>query len=137
MRKGKRTFASRKRKIAGLCALVLAGVIGVGAYAFTAQNTVEDQHAGSGVGTVTGFVITHVDPTINAKGEVTKVTFKIAPEPTEASAYYSEATDLGQKPFEACTKAGVEEWNCKYATALTAKEFELMTEFYVTADVKA
>ena len=43
MRKGKRTFASRKRKIAGLCALVLAGVIGVGAYAFTASNTVKAQ----------------------------------------------------------------------------------------------
>jgi hypothetical protein len=55
MRKGKRTFASRKRKIAGLCALVLAGVIGVGAYAFTASNTVKAQTAGAGAEAVTGY----------------------------------------------------------------------------------
>jgi hypothetical protein len=57
MRKGKRTFASRKRKIAGLCALVLAGVIGVGAYAFTASNTVTPHYAGGGAATVTGYKV--------------------------------------------------------------------------------
>jgi hypothetical protein len=57
MRKGKRTFASRKRKIAGLCALVLAGVIGVGAYAFTASNTVTPHYAGGGAAGVTGYKI--------------------------------------------------------------------------------
>ncbi len=55
MRKGKRTFASRKRKIAGLCAFVLAGVIGVGAYAFTASNEVKAQTAGAGAEAVTGY----------------------------------------------------------------------------------
>ena len=58
MRKGKRTFASRKRKIAGLCALVLAGVIGVGAYAFTASNTIPEQAAGGGANSVTGYTET-------------------------------------------------------------------------------
>jgi hypothetical protein len=57
MRKGKRTFASRKRKIAGLCALVLAGVVGVGAYAFTASNEVKPHYAGGGAATVTGYKV--------------------------------------------------------------------------------
>ncbi len=55
MRIGKRSFASRKRKIAGLCAFVLAGVIGVGAYAFTAANTVKAQTAGAGAHVVGGY----------------------------------------------------------------------------------
>ena len=58
MRKGKRTFASRKRKIAGLCAFVLAGLMGLGAYAFTASNTVPAQAAGGGAAAVSGYTET-------------------------------------------------------------------------------
>jgi len=76
MRKGKRTFASRKRKIAGLCAFVLAGVIGVGAYAFTASNTVPAQAAGGGQAVVSGYTESGVSYTWNAEGiDITKVHF--------------------------------------------------------------
>jgi hypothetical protein len=76
MRKGKRTFASRKRKIAGLCALVLAGVIGVGAYAFTASNTIPAQTAGGGTNEVTGYVETGASYTWSVNDEfVTGVEF--------------------------------------------------------------
>jgi hypothetical protein len=61
MRKGKRTFASRKRKIAGLLAFVLAGAIGVGAYAFTAQNTIKSEIAGVGSNTLTSYEVTGND----------------------------------------------------------------------------
>ncbi|MGO9321238.1 MAG: hypothetical protein ACLQBY_10620 [Solirubrobacteraceae bacterium] len=71
MRKGKRTFASRKRKIAGLCAFVLAGVIGVGAYAFTASNTVPAQSAGGGSNTVSGYTEVGKSYTFTANGEET------------------------------------------------------------------
>jgi|GEM_PF-1193912 hypothetical protein len=69
MRIGKRTFASRKRNIAGLCAFVLAGVIGVGAYAFTASNTVPAQAAGGGTNAVSGYTETGVSYTWSLTGE--------------------------------------------------------------------
>ena len=69
MRIGKRKFASRKRNIAGLCAFVLAGVIGVGAYAFTASNTVPAQAAGGGTNAVSGYTETGVSYTWSLTGE--------------------------------------------------------------------
>jgi hypothetical protein len=69
MRKGKRTFASRKRKIAGLCAFVLAGLMGLGAYAFTASNTVPAQAAGGGTNTVSGYTEKGVSYTWALDGE--------------------------------------------------------------------
>jgi hypothetical protein len=68
MRIGKRKFASRKRNIAGLCAFVLAGVIGVGAYAFTASNEVPKQSAGGGQAVVSGYKETGVSYTWNVAG---------------------------------------------------------------------
>src|SRR5271169_6437865 len=136
MRKGKRTFASRKRKIAGLLAFVLAGVIGVGAYAFTASNTVEAQVAGSGAGAVTGFAITGVEPAIGATGDVTSVVFKIAPNPTEAIAAYSETAGAKETWTKPCVEVVEEEWKCEYTTPLTAIEFNKDVEFYVTASIK-
>jgi hypothetical protein len=71
MRIGKRRFASRKRKIAGLCAFVLAGVVGVSAYAFTASNSVPPQSAGGGSAAVTGYVESGKTYTFTANGEET------------------------------------------------------------------
>jgi len=78
MRKGKRIFASRKRKVAGLLAFVLAGVVGVGAYAFTAANTLPESNAGVGTQTVKPYTVSEVKYTfgsnpVKAKG----VTFKL------------------------------------------------------------
>jgi hypothetical protein len=52
---GRRTFASRKRKVAGLLAFVLAGVIGLGAYAFTASNEIKPTYAGAGTAAISGY----------------------------------------------------------------------------------
>lgn len=69
MRIGKRKFASRKRKIAGLCAFVLAGVLSVGAYAFTASNTIPKQTAGGGTAKVSGYTEKGVSYTWSLSGE--------------------------------------------------------------------
>jgi hypothetical protein len=45
----------RKRNMAGGLAFVVAGIIGVSAYAFTASNTVASHSAGAG--TVSGFTV--------------------------------------------------------------------------------
>jgi hypothetical protein len=76
---GKRSFASRKRKIAGLCAFVLAGVIGVGAYAFTASNTVAAHSAGAGSAVVSGYSIeSPTNYSFSGNGlDMTSVTFDL------------------------------------------------------------
>jgi hypothetical protein len=86
MRIGKRRFASRKRKIAGLCAFVLAGVLSVGAYAFTASNTIPAQSAGGGTAVVSGYTEAGVSYTWSLNGEyiteahvILKGTAKIIP----------------------------------------------------------
>ena len=52
-----RILSRRKRRATGVLALVLACTIGVGAYAFTASNTVPEHSAGGGAATVTGYVV--------------------------------------------------------------------------------
>ncbi len=47
----------RSRNIAGVLAFVLAGAIAVGAYAFTASNTVPAHSAGAGAAVVSGYEV--------------------------------------------------------------------------------
>jgi hypothetical protein len=69
----------RSRNIAGVLAFVLAGAIAVGAYAFTASNTVPAHSAGAGAAVVSGYTITSpTNYTFTANGEfMTKVTFEL------------------------------------------------------------
>ena len=69
----------RNRKIAGLLAVVLAGVIGVGAYAFTASNTVPNHSAGAGAATVSGYEVSSpTNYTFSTDGTtMTEVTFNL------------------------------------------------------------
>ena len=118
MRIGKRNFASRKRNIAGLCAFVLAGVIGLGAYAFTASNEVPAKRAGAGSGEVTGYkVASQVSYTFSEDGtKMTKVNFTLNNEATDVQVALSEGlpvaadwTDCG------ATKTG-DEVECTFPT---------------------
>jgi ornithine cyclodeaminase/alanine dehydrogenase-like protein (mu-crystallin family) len=130
MRIGKRNFASRKRKIAGLCAFVLAGVIGVGAYAFTAANTVKAQDAGAGVHVVGGYEQTkgvyyewNVAGTENTavdfvlKGELKPSDVKVAVTKEEHPSTEAEWSDCPEANIKA---AGAEEYEvkCELATAV-------------------
>jgi hypothetical protein len=55
-----------KRNTAALAALVVAGVAGVGAYAFTATNSVPAENAGAGLAKVSHFTATKVSYTFSA-----------------------------------------------------------------------
>jgi hypothetical protein len=119
MRIGKRSFASRKRKIAGLCAFVLAGVIGVGAYAFTASNTVRAQAAGGGTAVVSGYTQTGVSYTWSTNGHYI----------TEAHIILTNAEKL--KPSDVAVALSTaaepvaEEWvDCPGITAVSGSETE-------------
>jgi hypothetical protein len=111
MRTGKRTFASRKRKIAGLLAFVLAGVIGVGAYAFTASNTVPAQTAGAGQAVVSGYTETGVSYTWNAEGtKIEAVNFDLE------NAEELKPSDVKVALTEGAPKAGTEWVDCPKAS---------------------
>jgi hypothetical protein len=110
MRKGKRTFASRKRKIAGLCALVLAGVIGVGAYAFTASNTVRSQSAGGGTSDVSGYKESGVSYTWSVDGKfITAVEFELEGlhEPSDVAVALSKANPPAKAEWVDCPKGNI------------------------------
>jgi len=125
MRKGKRTFASRKRKIAGLCAFVLAGLMGLGAYAFTASNTIPAQAAGGGTAAVSGYTESGVSYTWSLTGEyITEATFLLT------SAGKLKPSDVAVAlSNEAKPKA--EEWvDCPAAYAeKSATEWEVVCKF--------
>jgi hypothetical protein len=67
-----------KRNTAALAALVVAGVAGVGAYAFTATNSVPTQAAGAGVAQVSHFTVSKVSYTFSADTtQVTDISFDL------------------------------------------------------------
>jgi len=130
MRKGKRTFASRKRKIAGLCAFLLAGVLAVGAYAFTASNT-QAQESGAGANTeaVSGY---KTSPLHFVLKEGTAETAEFTAEKsvsTEAAATEAQIAVYkagGTAVWTPCTAtAGTPvKFLCTFATALSKTEVE-------------
>ena len=126
MRIGKRRFASRKRNVAGLCAFVLAGVIGVGAYAFTASNTVPAQSAGAGQAVVSGYTESGVSYTWNAEGtDTTAVNFDLTN--TESL----EPSDVKVALTEGAPKAGTEWVDCSPTeyTVISPEETEIVCKF--------
>ena len=54
-----------KRNTAAIAALVVAAVAGVGAYAFTASNSVPPEHAGAGTATVSGYTASNISYTFS------------------------------------------------------------------------
>lgn len=119
---GRRRTLSRKRKVGGVLAFVLAALIGVGAYAFTASNTVPEQHAGAGFGKVSGYVVAkNVSYTFDPTGtKMTNVVFMLN----------SPAHDVKVALTEAETPTAAGEWDdCGASTEASPTEFEVKCEF--------
>jgi hypothetical protein len=130
MRKGKRTFASRKRKIAGLCAFALAGVLAVGAYAFTASNTqAEKSGAGANVAVVSGYKTSNLHFTLTG-GTATTAEFTAEAIAGEADAKEAEVNVMktGGTPVwthcELTTPGTSALFTCTFAKPFTNKEIE-------------
>ena len=64
-----------------LVALVVAGAIAGGAYAFTASNTVPNSTAGSGSGTVSGYTVSalHYGLNTTTPNNIDSLTFTVSP----------------------------------------------------------
>ena len=62
-------------------AIGIAAILGTGAYAFTASNTVPNTTAGSGQGTVSGYTITGIHYTLNTTtpANIDSLTFTVSP----------------------------------------------------------
>lgn len=93
---GKRGAGGRNRKIAGATALALACVIGVGAYAFTASNTVASHSAGAGAAEVSGYTVSSpANYTFSSDGlTMTKVTFELDKAASDVAVALSAATPV-------------------------------------------
>ncbi len=118
---GRRRTLSRKRKVGALLAFVLAAVLSVGAYAFTASNTVPERHAGAGFGTVAGYTVAkNVSYTFDPTGtKMTNVAFILS----------SPASDVKVALTEAETPTLSTEWDDCGGTTEVAGEFEVKCEF--------
>jgi hypothetical protein len=69
------------RKLRYLLAALLALLVAVGAYAFTASNTVGTSRVGSGSQTISGYTISNISYQLNSSDptKLDQVTFTIAP----------------------------------------------------------
>lgn len=95
----------RHRSTRGLLGtVVLAGVLSVGAYAFTASNTVPSTNAGQGTGTVSGYTVSSVAYNLNATSpqNVDSATFTISP--TSATTVKAQFAAAGT--WYSCSNSG-------------------------------
>jgi hypothetical protein len=111
----------RKRNIVGLLTIALAGVLAVGAYAFTASNTVPNHSAGAGSATVSGYEVSSpTNYTFSADGtKMTEVKFNL----NKAASDIKVALTAGapaQADWTDCgaSEASPYEVSCKFATAV-------------------
>ena len=77
------TFGSKTGRVPFrvVIAIAIAAILGTGAYAFTASNTVANSTAGSGVGTVSGYTVSAIHYSLNATtpANIDSLTFTVAP----------------------------------------------------------
>jgi hypothetical protein len=77
------TFRSKNGRIPFrlVIAVAVAAILGTGAYAFTASNTVANSTAGSGVGTVSGYTVSAIHYSLNAStpANIDSLTFTVSP----------------------------------------------------------
>lgn len=114
----RRRLASRKQRLAALAVFALAAVLGVGAYAFTASNTIPEQSAGGGSATVSGYTEVGKSYTFTANGEETtgvELILKGEQEPSDVKVALTKAAPTLASEWSDCPKADISE--------LAAKEY--------------
>jgi hypothetical protein len=103
------------KKSAGLGAIVAAGALAAGAYAFTASNTVPATKAGSGSGNISGYAVSSVSYT-NTDNTITGVSFNLDAAAGQVNvqldstggAWYDCGASAGTTPFAvSCTGLSV------------------------------
>jgi hypothetical protein len=109
---GRRSSAGRKRKAAAVAVFALACVIGLGAYAFTASNTIPPQTAGGGANEVTGYTETGASYTWSVNDEyITAVEFYLKGKlkPSDVAVSLSTAAKPAAEEWVDCPAGNVSE----------------------------
>lgn len=101
-----------RRKGRFLGALMVAGAMATGAYAFTASNTVPSSNAGSGSGTISGYTVSGIAYTLNATTptDIDSLAFTLNANATTAKAKIVS----GSTTYTACTIAGGVNVTCDF-----------------------
>lgn len=102
-----------RRKGRFLGALMVAGVVATGAYAFTASNTVPPSNAGSGNGTISGYTVSGIAYTLNATTptDIDSLAFTLNASATTAKAKIVS----GSTAYTTCTIAGGVNVTCNFS----------------------
>jgi hypothetical protein len=114
--KGRRNIGGR-RGVAGLLVLVVASVIGVSVYAFTASNTVASHSAGAGSAAVSGYTVASpTNYTFSADGTtMNAVTFDL----DKAASDVAVALTAGAPSHGDWTDCGASEGSTPFAVTCT------------------
>ncbi len=94
-------------------AVIVAAVLALGAYAFTATNTVPATSAGSGSGTISGYTISNVAYNLNATTptNIDSLTFTLSATATTAKAKVVS----GSSTYTDCSIAGGVNVTCDFS----------------------
>lgn len=97
------------RKFRYVAALLLAVVVAAGAYAFTASNSVDASHAGSGTGNITGYAVTNIKYTLDSTdaSKLSAVSFDL-----DAAAGTVKAQVVTGGTWYDCTNSSGFSWTC-------------------------
>jgi hypothetical protein len=109
-----------KRSTAGLVALVIAVLVGAGAYAFTAGNKVADHYAGAGSAKVSGYTVSNVayNDSFQTDGssEVDGVSFTLDNAATAVKvALMTDGSTPQASDLTACTSSNTTDWSCDFS----------------------
>jgi hypothetical protein len=114
MRRGTKRGSKRMRLTA---ALLCAGVLAAGTYAFTASNTVPATRAGDGSGTISGYTISNVEYTTQTSDPSILNTYSFT---LDAAARVVHAkTVSGVTTYDTCTAGAGNSWTCTAASGTT------------------
>ena len=106
------SLVTRPRTIVAVA--LLTAILAVGAYAFTASNTVPSSNAGSGSGTVSGYTATNISYTLTAADPTTIDTLAFTIAPITTSVVKVKAGSTGS--WKTCTNSSGS-ITCDYSAA--------------------
>lgn len=102
--------ASRRKLV---LAALLALIVSVSAYAFTAANTVPVSNAGDGTGTISGYTVSAVAYVLAADAaNIDKVTFTLSAPATQVKAKVLASSTT----YTDCTNTAGNNFSCDFAT---------------------
>ena len=115
------------RKSRFLVALVVAGAMGTGAYAFTASNTVPASSAGSGNGAISGYTVSAVayQPNATKPTNIDSATFTLSARASTVKAKLAS----GSSTYTNCSISGGTSVTCTFSPAIaisTANQLDVI-----------